>query len=115
MEQNKILATNLKISNFPFEISDNNGNEIYYENSYGYWIKREFDQNNEKIYFEDSDGIIIDRKSKTLATQLKINNFSFEINDNNGNRIYLENCNGFWYKQEFNQYNQKIYYILLSL
>ena len=110
MEQNKTLATNLKISNFPFEITDNNGNEIYYEGFHGYWVKEEFNQNNERIYFEDSFANIRYNKSKTLAKQLKINNFSFEINDNNGNRIYLENCNGFWYKQEFNQYNQKIYY-----
>ena len=35
---------------------DSNGNRIYYENSDGYWVKRDYDSNNKLIYRECSDG-----------------------------------------------------------
>ena len=41
---------------------DTNGNRIYYENSNGYWIKQEYDTNGNKIYHEDSDGYIRDNR-----------------------------------------------------
>lgn len=41
---------------------DSGGNEIYYESSIGYWIKREHDSKGNEIYFEDSDGVIIDNR-----------------------------------------------------
>jgi hypothetical protein len=62
MEQNKTLATQLKINNFPFEIKDNNGNQIYYEFSKGYWRKKEFYHNNKIIYNENSIGFIEDNR-----------------------------------------------------
>ena len=108
MEQNKTLAKQLKINNFSFEINDINGNEIYFENSRGFWHKKEFNQNNERIYYENSNGIINDKKPKTLATQLKINNFPFMIKDNNENTIYYEDFKGYWYRVEFDE-NQPIY------
>ena len=37
---------------------DENGKEIYYEESSGYWEKSEYDGNGNKIYYEDSDGDI---------------------------------------------------------
>jgi len=37
---------------------DTNGNETYSENSRGFWIKREYDTNGNEIYFEDSEGLI---------------------------------------------------------
>jgi hypothetical protein len=43
---------------------DNNGNQTYYGNSYGYWYKREFDSNGNKIYYEDSKGKIIDDRPR---------------------------------------------------
>ena len=52
----KTIAQQLKITDFPFEIRDKNNNEIYYENSNGYWLKQEFDSNNNRIYWEDSSG-----------------------------------------------------------
>jgi len=36
-------------------IFNQNGNKIYYEDSDGYWTKREYDKNGNKIYFENSD------------------------------------------------------------
>jgi hypothetical protein len=61
----KTIAQELNITDFPFEIKDKNNNEIYFENSHGYWVKREFDKNNNIIYWEDSDGEIIDNRPKT--------------------------------------------------
>jgi len=52
-------------------IEDHNGNEIYYEDSNGYWYKNEFDQYGNNIYYETSDG--------------------------------------FWYKGEYDQYGNLIY------
>jgi len=53
---NKTIAQQLNIKDFPFIIKDKNGNEIYFENSTGYWVKSEYDQNGNRIYFEYSNG-----------------------------------------------------------
>ena len=37
-------------------IEDKKGNQIYFENSDGYWVKLEYDSQGNQIYFEDSDG-----------------------------------------------------------
>ena len=39
---------------FPIKINDANGNETYYESSYGYWARYEYDANGKLTYFEDS-------------------------------------------------------------
>jgi hypothetical protein len=35
---------------------DSNGNETYYENSYGDWERCEYDSNGDQTYYEDSNG-----------------------------------------------------------
>jgi hypothetical protein len=60
----KTIAQELKIKDFPFEINDKNNNRIYYEDSVGFWVKREYNKNNNEIYFEDSSGLIIDNSPK---------------------------------------------------
>ena len=57
---------------------DSNNNKIYYENSDGFWSKREYDSNGNRIYFETSDRFWSKREY-----------------DSNGNRIYYENSNGY--------------------
>lgn len=52
----KTIAQQLGITEFPFIIKDNNGNEIYSEYSNGFWRKAEFDSNNREIYREYSNG-----------------------------------------------------------
>jgi len=52
----KTIAQQLNITEFPFRIRDKNGNQIYFEDSYGYWYKWEYDSNGNKIYFESSTG-----------------------------------------------------------
>ena len=39
---------------FPIEIKNSNGKQTYYEESYGYWDKREYDSDGNKTYFENS-------------------------------------------------------------
>jgi len=38
---------------------------------------------------------------KTIAQQLNIKKFPFEIKDSDGNRIYCEDSDGYWVKQEW--------------
>jgi len=45
-----------KIDNNYIRFFDNNDNLIYYETSYGYWFKYEYDVNGKKTYYEDSYG-----------------------------------------------------------
>ena len=74
----KTIAQKLNIKEFPFEIKDKNGNKIYYETSFKYWYKREYDSNGNEIYFENSYGDWCKREY-----------------DSNGNEIYFENSNGY--------------------
>jgi hypothetical protein len=71
------IAQQLKVTEFPFFIKDKNGNQIYYENSNGYWEKRQYDQNGKTIYFEASNGYWE----------------KYEY-DQNGKQIYFESSNG---------------------
>ena len=73
----KTIAQHLNIKDFPFEIKDKNGYQTYFEDSTGYWIKREYDSNGNETYFEDSYGYWIKREY-----------------DSDGNQTYLEYSNG---------------------
>jgi len=57
---------------FPIEIKDENGNRTYYENSDGYWSRREYDEK--------------------------------------GNKTYSENSNGYWYRCEYDKNGNETYY-----
>ena len=89
----KTIAQQLNVKQFPFEIKDKNGKVIYYEDSYGYWCKNEYDSNGNLTYVENSNGFW--RKKEY---------------DSNGNEIYYENSNGFWWKSEFDSNGNEIYY-----
>ena len=58
----KTIAQQLNIKEFPFIINDKNGNQIYYENSNGYWVKREYDSSGNEIYYENSEGLILNNR-----------------------------------------------------
>ena len=73
----KTIAQQLNVRQFPFEIKDKNGKVIYYEDSYGYWCKNEYDSNGNLTYVENSNGFW--RKKEY---------------DSNGNEIYYENSYG---------------------
>jgi hypothetical protein len=87
------IAQQLKIKDFPFKIKDKNGNQIYWEDSNGYWYKLEFDTNGNEIYYEDSNGYW----------------YKLEF-DTNGNEIYYEDSNGYWYKCEYDTNGNQIYW-----
>ena len=92
----KTIAQQLNIKDFPFEITDKNGNEIYWEQTDGRWIKseydsrgnqtyfeasfdgyswrREYDGNDNEIYFEDSKGVIRDNRP---AETIIVNGFLY--------------------------------------
>ena len=37
-------------------INDDNGNQLYFENSFGYWWQAKYDDNGKEIYCENSVG-----------------------------------------------------------
>ena len=69
-------------------ILDSNGNQNYYENSLGYWVKVKFDSDNLPVHSEDSYGLTI------------IYNY-----DENNNRIYEKQSNDSWW--EIYKYNDR--------
>tara|TARA_R110000868_G_scaffold204078_1_gene452093 strand:+ start:393 stop:710 length:318 start_codon:yes stop_codon:yes gene_type:complete len=71
------IAQQLKVTEFPFTIKNKNDNQIYWESSDGYWVKREYDANHNQIYYEDSDG-----------------DWSKSEYDTNGKEIYFETSKG---------------------
>ena len=73
----KTIAQQLNVTEFPFSIKDKNGNEIYYENSNGFWCKTEYDSNGNARYWETSNGYWSKREY-----------------DSNGDCIYYENSKG---------------------
>jgi hypothetical protein len=89
----KTIAQQLNVKKFPFEIHDSNRNKIYYENSDGSWIKREYDSSNNQIHYENSDGFWEKREY-----------------DSSNNQIYYENSYGSWENREYDSSNNQIYY-----
>ena len=87
------IAKQLKIKEFPFQIKDSKGNLIYWEQSDGYWVKREYDSKGKQIYWENSTGYWV--KSEY---------------DPKGKQIYFEDCDGFWVKYEYDSKGKQIYY-----
>jgi len=47
---------------------------------------------------------------KTIAQQLGIKDFPFEIKDKNGKLIYSETSKGYWSKSEYDSNGNKIYF-----
>ena len=47
---------------------------------------------------------------KTIAQQLNVTEFPFEIKDKNGKSIYYEHSDGWWWKREYDSNGNEIYY-----
>jgi hypothetical protein len=45
----------------------------------------------------------------TIAQQLNVKDFPFEIKDKQGNLLYLEYSNGCWYKYEYDSFGRELY------
>ena len=93
------IAQQLKIKEFPLRIKDLKGKTIYFENSNGYWEKREYDANGNLIYSEDSNGYWCkseyDANGKLIRSEFS-NGYCEHLReyDANGNLIYSEDSNG---------------------
>lgn len=66
LKQDEVVMILSKVYGQPVTIKgnrvyDTNGNQMYYENSDGYWVKREYGINGSLIYYEDIDGVILHR------------------------------------------------------
>lgn len=59
----KTITQQLGVKDFPFIIHDSKGNRIYYEESGGFWSKREYDSEGNQVYYENSDGVIMDNRN----------------------------------------------------
>jgi hypothetical protein len=66
MKDKQTIAQFLNIKDFPFKIKDKNGEVIYYEDSYGYWQKYEYNDKGNVTYIENSNGYIIDKRPKPM-------------------------------------------------
>jgi hypothetical protein len=84
LKQEEMVMVLSKVYNQPVTIKgkgnwvyNTNGNIIYFEDSDGYWYKKEFDQNGNLIYYESSNGDWV--------------KYEYDVN---GNETYFENSNG---------------------
>ena len=51
------IAQQRNVTEFPFIIKDDNGNETYWEDSNGVWEKSTYDENGNQTSYEDSNGV----------------------------------------------------------
>jgi YD repeat-containing protein len=84
LNKKESLGKQLKVKEYPFEIKDKKGNQIYKEWLDGEWQKREYDANGKETRFEDSDG-----------------NWRKCEYDTNGNRTRCEDASGYWWEKEY--------------
>ena len=95
-------------------IIDKNNNEIYSENSDGFWWKREYDENGNIIYREKSDGYWEKRERDDAGNLIySVDSdgrwYKYEY-DERGNNIYYERSDGYWRKWEYDERGYNIYY-----
>jgi hypothetical protein len=69
-------------TNGDLEIKDKNGNLIYYEDSTGFWTKREYDSQSNQIYFKNSKGFWAKREYDSQGNKMYYENSDGEIIDN---------------------------------
>jgi hypothetical protein len=81
----KTIAQQIKWNfetNDELEIKDKNGNQIYFEDSNGFWTKREYDSKGNEIYFEDSEGFWVKREYDSEGILIYFENSDGEIEEN---------------------------------
>jgi len=93
MKTEQTIAQFLNIKDFPLEIKDNKGNQIYIEDSNGYWQKYEYDDKGNVIRYEYSNGYWC----------------KYE-HDDKGNVIRYETSAGYWIKREYDDKGNLIRY-----
>jgi YD repeat-containing protein len=114
MKDNQTIAQFLNVKDFPFVIKDKNGNEIYYEDSYGYWSKHEYNDAGNEIYYENSDGFWTkhnyDDKGNLIYREDSKGYWHERKYDDKGNEIRYENSDGYWIKREYDDEGNEIYF-----
>lgn len=112
MKDNQTIAQFLNVKDFPFEIKNKNGKEIYYEDSDGRWSKREYDSKGNIIRLENSDGFWFKHEYDSKGNEIYHENskgFWFKREyDSDANEIRFKNSNGYWHKCEFDSYGNLI-------
>lgn len=128
----KTIAEQLEIKDFPFEIKDKQSRIIYLEDENQFWVKFEYNSNGNLTKWQTSKAIIIwkydsqgnvikcndivvddyhkDDDTKTIAQQLEITDFPFQIKNKDCNEIYYEDCTGYWTKREYDSDGNKKYF-----
>ena len=71
---------------FPIEITNEKGNRTYYEDSSGFWYRREYDDNGQLTYYENSNGFWC----------------RSECNEQ-GEETYHEDSSGYWRRYEYDE------------
>jgi len=93
MKENKTIAQFLGITKFPFEIKDEQGKIIYFEESTRYWDKSEYDPKGNKTRFENSRGFWWKQEY-----------------DANGKETLFENSRGYCSTRQYDVNGREIYY-----
>jgi len=99
---------------FPIEIKNAEGNQTYFEDSSGYWWKREYNANGRTTYYEDSDGYWRKRKYNAKGKETYFGD-SYDYwrkreYDAKGNQTYFEGSNGSWRKCEYDANGKQTYF-----
>ena len=85
----KTIAQQLNVTKFPFRIKDDNGNEIYVEDSYGYWVKSEYDSNGNETYYEYSDAYWVKCEYDSNGNQIYFEDSDGDVDDNRPKKVEL--------------------------
>ena len=95
----KTIAQQLNVTDFPFKIKDKQGNEIYFENSEGFWAMYEYDSVGKRIYYEDSDGDWSKYEYDSVGNRIYYDNSNGVIRDNRPKKEEIITLNGLKYKR----------------
>jgi hypothetical protein len=80
------IAQKLEITQFPYEIKDSKGRQIYYETSDGYWEIQKYDSTGNRITLKNSSGYRVD-----------------SVYNENGKCLYNKTATGYSERWEYNE------------
>ena len=96
-----------------YALTKENGQMLYFENSYGNWYRYEHNKNGGVSYRENQDGNWYRKEydDRGYVIYIEDNTGYWEKSeyDNNGNRIYYGDSDGYWEKREYDENNDLIY------
>ena len=96
-----------------FEVYNEKGNQIYYEDSNGFWFKKEYDEKGNLIYYENSNGYWskseYDERDNLIHYEDSDGYWSKRKYDERNNTTCYEDSDGFWFKNEYDEKGNLIY------